>query len=400
MSLSTLIDRLRLAAFLDGQRMRAYLNILAVLSVAAILTAQVQTIERIAREPQHRAPLNDFCVFWVAAGFAADGHAAAAYDPDKTDPAVTRVIPLDPTSSLPFFYPPPALLLALPLALLPYLGALYAHLIGSYLALLAALRRQAKGGVPTLALAVMPAALMNALNGQNGAWSGAIFATAAVYLDTRPWLAGAVLGLLAYKPQLAVGLPLALAAARRWQAFLACGLTAALLCVVSGAAFGLDAWRGFLIASNGMRYALETDRVDWVRQLSAFTAMRLLGAPIWAAYTAQGLSAAFAIAALVRCCWRQSQGEAVVALAAAAATLMSPHIMDYDLPILAAGLLWAAREGIRHGFLGFEKLVLLAMYIAPIGARLLNIGPHIPLACPVLILTFITFCRRARRSAA
>ncbi len=66
-----------------------------------------------------------------------------------------------------------------------------------------------------LLLLAFPAFWSNATYGQNGFLSAALLAGATHHLDKRPAVAGVCFGLLAYKPQLGLAVPLALAATGR-----------------------------------------------------------------------------------------------------------------------------------------------------------------------------------------
>jgi hypothetical protein len=59
---------------------------------------------------------------------------------------------------------------------------------------------------------------MNAVGGQNSTWTAALFGGGLSLLERRPLLAGRLLGLLIYKPQLGLLIQVALLAGRHWRA--------------------------------------------------------------------------------------------------------------------------------------------------------------------------------------
>ncbi|WP_029586365.1 glycosyltransferase 87 family protein [Bradyrhizobium sp. URHD0069] len=61
------------------------------------------------------------------------------------------------------------------------------------------------------------AVFINAVGGQNSTWTAALFGGGLSPLERRPLLAGGLLGLLIYKPQLGLLIPVALAG-RHWRA--------------------------------------------------------------------------------------------------------------------------------------------------------------------------------------
>jgi uncharacterized membrane protein len=63
------------------------------------------------------------------------------------------------------------------------------------------------------------AVFVNLTHGHNGFLIAALFAAALALLDARPLVAGMLFGLLCYKPQFAIVLPLILAVTGRWRSF-------------------------------------------------------------------------------------------------------------------------------------------------------------------------------------
>src|SRR5436305_11815836 len=143
-----------------------------------------------------------------------------------------------------YSYPPVALVLTLPFAVLPYLPALGLWLIGGWYAFYRALRLAAPNAL-LLALAA-PAVFVNTYCGQNGVWTAAFLGGGLCLLARRPVIAGMLFGLQAYKPHLALMIPVALTAGRQWRAFAAAAVTVGLLLLASLALAGWDGWRAFL----------------------------------------------------------------------------------------------------------------------------------------------------------
>ena len=107
------------------------------------------------------------------------------------------------------------LLLITPLALMAHVPALLVWLAAGWYAFYRALRLAMPGqGAPLLALAA-PGGFH-----QRGrrTWTAALFGGGLSLLERRPLLAGGLLGLLIYKPQLGLLIPVALLAGRHWRA--------------------------------------------------------------------------------------------------------------------------------------------------------------------------------------
>ena len=77
-----------------------------------------------------------------------------------------------------------------------------------------------------------------------------------------------------------------------------------------------------------------------------------------------------------------------------AALLASPFLLDYDLVLLAVPLAWLAAQGLKTGFLPWEKLILAAGFLLPAVARALAGALAIPLSPLVCAAVFWLLLRR------
>ena len=295
--------------------------------------------------------------------------AAAAYQPDIMAAAQNAERALPAGQYFPFYYPPPYLLLCLPLTWLPYWPAMVAFLAAGFVPLVLALRRLEPAAFGWLPILAFPGMLVTAGTGQNGFLSAACFAGFMLLADKRPWLAGACLGLLACKPHLAVLVPFVLLAGGRWRSLAAAALTFGALAAISIAAFGLAPWWAFLHASRHAIGQITGAMVDESKIQSAFIAVRMLGGGIPLAAIVQAIIAAVALAATLLFVRRRPGGRAEGAALTAAALLCTPYLADYDLACLAPPLAFAAAQGVATGWRAYEKLMLLAVFLLPVFAR-------------------------------
>ena len=93
-----------------------------------------------------------------------------------------------------------------------------------------------------LAAVVAPATGITIISGQSGFLSGALMIGGLRLVSKRPMLAGILFGLLAYKPQLGVLLPVVLISAGQWRAVASAVLTVLACILVSTYFLGLQAW--------------------------------------------------------------------------------------------------------------------------------------------------------------
>jgi hypothetical protein len=254
-----------------------------------------------------------------------------------------------------------------PLGFLPYIPGLIVWSVLGVLALLPAARRFLPNPREALLLVVCPAAAINVGLGQNGAFTAVILLIGLSLWERRPALAGAVLGLLILKPQLALMLPIAVLAERRWTTMVAAGAVASGLLLVSIPAFGLGAWRGFLgdsLQTQQLMLTQGSGPFQWMMPTFLMSG-RLLGLPTTLAMTAQAIAAVAAVWAVWRS-WRSGADfEARACLLMVATFVASPQAFNYDLiPAACAGLvLWrrdqtAAGQGIALLLWGLPILMI------------------------------------------
>src|SRR5262249_22539846 len=154
------------------------------------------------------------------------------------------------------------------------------------------------------------AVFVNLTHGHNGFLTTALLAGGLALLDRRPLIAGVLFGLLAYKPQFAVMIPLVLLATGRWRTLAAGVATVAALTAVVSALFGTEVWHAFLAGSVFTRtVVLEQGNTGFNKIQSVFAWVRLWGGGVPLAYALQGaVSIAVAVALVVL--WRSGESMA------------------------------------------------------------------------------------------
>lgn len=306
----------------------------------------------------------DFSHYWVAATLALAGNPGAVFDFPKLRVAQQAVF--GPEASLPWLYPPTFLLLVMPLALLPYLVSLAVWLLTTLGGYLWTIRRIAPHPLtPWLTLA-FPGAFQNFYFGQNGFLSATLLGSGLLLLNRLPFTGGLLLGLLSYKPHLAVLLPLALVAGRRWRALLGMVSAAAGLALASvvflGAAVWVAFWRNLPLAVQ----LLGSDQLPLVQMPTVYAAIRLLGGGLPAARFLQG-AVMLAVAAVVVWVWfKGGSFTAQASLLVLGLLLFSPYAFAYDLALLALPLAWWGWEGYTKGWWPGEITFLSSCWFTPL----------------------------------
>ena len=339
----------------------------------------------------------DFIDPWAASWLTLHGHPTAVYDVARLWAVEKAAVTYPGVGYAGFHYPPMYLLIVMPLALMPYTWALAVWSVVTLAAYMAVMWMiDSEPDALWLAIA-FPGVFVNLTCGQNGFLTVAILGGAILALDRRrPILAGILFGLMSYKPQYAVLIPLYLLATGRWRVLLASAVTVAAFAALSLAVFGTQTWQAFFGSVEFTRHVvLEQGGSGFGKLQSAFAAMRLWGFGIKASYAMQAaISLATTIAAVW--IWRRTTNPRLQAAALATGVmLMSPYMMDYDLVVLALPIAWLAILGLQSGFMPWEKSILALAWMLPMFARTLAIDFRIPLAPPLLLMLMALIVRRA-----
>ena len=385
-------------AWLTPSRMRGYSAVL----LAAYLIASILWIALAnGLVDRNNKPLGtDFSNVYAAGMLASNGKPDVAYDWPSEHAVEKAIFGRD----VPFYgwhYPPQFLLVAAILALVPYGWALalwMATTLSAYIAIIRVILPQ-----PTAVLVALayPAVFVNLLHGQNGFINTALLGGALLLLDRRPITSGVLIGLLAYKPQFGVLIPLMLLATARWTVLAAASATVLAACTVTLSMFGTKVWVAFAASTTLTRHVvLEAGSIGWEKMQSIFSAVRMWGGGVDLAYMAQG-ALALGVAAGLIWLWRSEAAVDLKASALAVAALIAtPYVLDYDLMILAVAIAFYVRHGLARGFHNFELSLLAFAWIAPLLSRPLAEATGIPLGLIAQIVLFIMALGRARREVA
>jgi Glycosyltransferase family 87 len=316
----------------------------------------------------------DFINLWAAPQFAFGGRLSTLFDLPGYQTAV-GVLLGHPVPFTTWSYPLYTLPLFWPLAQLPYFWALAIWTFGLF-AVFAALVlseiRPSQRTVALLALALAPACLINAVGGQCGVLSATLMIGGILLIDRRPALAGVLLGLLAFKPQMAIVIPFALLALGAWRVILVAALTVLALVALSVALFGLDSWRHYFDINAAYTVASVREFHDTFKYMlaSVLAGARTFGLSNPVALAVQGV---VAVATIVLACWavrRTNDPCRRAFVLVTAAPLITPYVFNYDLVGVAAMLVWMlfGRLPWRSEWSG----VCLLVWIAPTAMMYLN----------------------------
>jgi alpha-1,2-mannosyltransferase len=426
-----MLDTLRTGDWLTLSRARLW-AIAVLIASAAGLVYLVTTSDGL-NDYQGRPLGTDFSNTYVAGKQVLDGHPEAPFDPRLQHERAKEIFGAA-TPRYGWHYPPLFHFIAAPLATMPYLVslavwqgitlALYLIAIRSIVSSWPGLSRPSttsfqatakdvdarhiRASTPVfdgtmaghdgawllLALA-FPAVFVNLGHGHNGFLTAALLGFALLWLDQRPIVAGILFGLLAYKPQFGLMIPLVLAASGRWRTVPAAGVTVALLALAVALVFGLDTWRAFFASAGFSREVLETGG-RWHMIQSVYSWVRLWGGGISLAYAIQS-AVTLVVAATLIWLWRSPADFALKAAALCLGTILAiPYSLDYDMMVFAPAIAFLAMHGARRGFAPYEITALAALWLVPLVARSVAQATMIPIGVLVTAAAFALIVQRVR----
>jgi hypothetical protein len=321
--------------------------------------------------PHFNAPGADWVIFLAAARAVFSHDLSNIYNQAWITNATNSQFAHWLSAPLPFPlfpYPPVYLLLVVPFAMLPVGWSLLLSQLAQFAALGWALRKVApdKSWLFFLAGAFLaPAASNNAVAGSNALLVAALIVGGMALVSTRPLLAGALIGVLVFKPQYAPLPFLALLAAGEGRALAAAIVSAAALCLLSAVLFGPSLWLDWFNVYLHPQAVAGVNATDWghIWDESVSTCVSLLGAPHWLATTAQVLAAVVAVVFT----WQafRARNPQRLAILCCAALLANPHVSNYDL-ILAAIASFLALQAVSESSSPRVLMLPLLAWLAPL----------------------------------
>jgi alpha-1,2-mannosyltransferase len=420
------------AAWLTPQRLRAQAFVLAVClwGVCAVDFATAGPFDRFGN-----IKFQDFLPIYTAARLISQGHAAEIYDDQRMAGEMRRIIGESASepmrARLPYLYGPQVGSLFAPLAKIPfavagriwaatglaiYFGCLLLlwKLGATFLASFArsGAFRERSLTLFTLAAAAYPPLFHCFVRGQNSALVMACFTAAYLAFNKQnEWLGGVALGLLIFKPQFLVAIPLVLLLSFAWKALVGLMFSAAAQLALAWLYFGTAVMRIYadmLLHVTRFLNAAELSQAEiQMHSLRAFWSLLI---PWPQAAFALYIVSAIVVVVLAASIWKSSSPLALrFAALTLAAVLVNPHLFIYDLLALGPALLLLAHWVVENRLVENRRdrhasAVLVLSYLA---FMLPLFGPlsrwtHLQLSVPVFFALLWTLwsCSRASNETA
>lgn len=389
-------EALRTGSWLTQERIRAYALMLGVMGVMALgfnwSTGTTPLTDRLGK------PIGtDFSAFWTAGRMLLGGDFVGMFNPAIHFDFQSDIFDDPWVEHYGWHYPPPFLAVAGLMATLPYVMSLMVWQGVTFALFVRTIQAIApKHPLVFIATFGFPAVFLTMGHGHNAFLTSALLGTGLLLMQRRPIVAGICFGLLSYKPQFALVIPLVVVLGGHWRVAQAAGATVAAMIVLSLAAFGPESWVAFFEGAAFTRYVvLEQGGTGWYKIQSVFSAIRSFGGSIGTAYAIQAavtISVLLALATMVLAgCDRR-----LIATATATATLLAtPYCLDYDMAILGIAIAFSVAHAADKGFVPYEKTLLAMVWLVPFIARSAMLLTGIPLGVIVMVAFFIFLVHRA-----
>jgi hypothetical protein len=335
------------ARLLGRQRIRALAIILAgcLWGVCAVDYAKPGVFDRAGN-----IKFQDFLQFPISARLIAHGHGGQLYDDGVLAREIRATVGRDTSVYLQYFYGPQVALPFIPLASLPFLTqamiwvalSLLMYFVCIYFIWKRCPKLRPYRVLVVLCALAYPPLFHFFMRGQLSAVVLVCFTAAYLaFLSERNFLAGIALGLLAFKPQFLVAIPLVLLLAQAWKAFSGVEISAAAQLGGTELYFGRDVMQAYIAkllhsASHPGSTELAFSPIQ-MHSLESFWEILIpwrLG--VWALY----LLASFVAIGIAAAIWKSSSHLPLrFSALILAAVLVNPHIYIYDLLALAPAFL-------------------------------------------------------------
>jgi hypothetical protein len=393
----------RMAAWLTPHRIRAQALMLAIClwSVCAVDFSTPGLYDRAGN-----IKFQDFLAFYIPASQIAQHRTAELYNPQALATDLQAIVPQRQRIILPSLYGPQVGLLFIPLAKFSFLtaGSLWAAfsllLYGACVYLLWKCCANLHPHAATVAIAAVafPPLFHCMVRGQISALVLLSFTLAFLAFNARhDWIAGLALGLLVFKPQFLVAVPLILLLAGSWKALSALVASAASQLLLTWSYFGSAVMRAYLEMILHMpRYVGSVEPGPAHVQMHSLRSLWILLLPWPRIALALYLLSSALIVVWAAATWKSSQSLALrFSALTVAAVLVNPHLFIYDLLVLVPALLLLTDWALMHMENKLTPPLTVLLYLAFVLPMLgpLSFWTHLQLSVLALALLQWTLFR-------
>jgi len=339
----------------------------------------------------------DFINYYSSSALGLQNDLATLFDPAQYQAFQKQYFDAPDLSGHSWSYPPHFLFLTRPLSFFPYLLSLTLWSVLGFFAFYKVSKLYTGNTHDALILALTPAVLICIVSGQNGLLSSCLIAAPFAIKNNHPRIAGILLGLLTYKPQLGVLIPLALILMRDWRVILWAGITTLALLGASVGLFGTEPWsrfiydvmpyQSFILVEMGPPFSYMVP--------SVYKSVLLTGGGKNLAIILQLIMSLLLVGLVVWAFLKKCRYDLQLACLFTSILLFSPYLVIYDMPILALSVYLYFRFLKETGQTVSRPKMYFLLFIAglPLFSFFLT-ASHLPIA-PIFLIGFVVCLVRA-----
>ena len=324
-------------------RLLSWAAVILFVAYGAVYVTGLDFAHAIPRDGKLHVVGRDFLNFWMYGRAAGEPNPGRYYDLGTYFAATDAITGPGYPQQL-WSYPPTLMLLAAPFGLMAYLPALALWTAIGVAAFILGLRLWTKDSRYLVPLLLSPAAIFGLVSGQMALVATAAMLAVLRWRETRPLVAGVILGLLTIKPQLGLFFPILLLATRSWKVIGAATVTAISLAALTALAWGSDVWLAYLThgIANQTQILTDSENLSELHMATLFINARSAGLSIGAAGAVQAVVSLLAMVLVWITFSRRPPADdrRANAIFLACAAFGTPYMMSYDtLPLVVAMVL-------------------------------------------------------------
>ena len=360
------------SSFLTSRRIRTHALLLAscLWGVCAVDYATSGILDR-----KGNVKFQDFLQFPISARLIAQGRSAELYSDQVLAREIRSTVGRDTRVYLQYFYGPQVAVPFIPLLPLPFLAqaAIWAAIsLAMYFACVLLLWKccpalKPYGGLIVLAAIAYPPVFHLFVRGQLSATILLCFTAAYLaFLSRRDWLAGVALGLLAFKPQFLVAIPLVLLLAKAWKPLAGMVVSAGAQLALTYVYFGRPVTQAYLFRLfQSARHPASTELAFSAIQMHSLHSFWELLIPWHSAVWLMYLLSSAVLIGIAAGIWKSSSALPLrFSALMLAAVLVNPHLYIYDLLALAPMFLLLADWSLQNRQHPSKPVLDISLYLA------------------------------------
>ena len=317
----------------------------------------------------------DFLAFYISAQQIAQHRASDLYDQKIGNDELLAIVRRPTGVHLPYLYGPQVGLMFVPLASLSFPAAARIWVVFSllvYFACIYAIWRRCRALRPysrivTIAAVAFPPLFHFFVRGQNSVIVLAFFTAAFLALRAdRRWLAGIVLGFLAFKPQFLIAIPLILVVAHAWKIFAGLAMSAVVQLAFARAYFGTAVMQAYFdTLQHTSRWITTAEANIAPIQMHSLRSFWSLLIPLPTVALVLYVLSSICVVWIASVIWN-SVPEMALRFSALtlAAVLVNPHLFVYDLLVLAPVVLLVTDWTLAHNQHPASPALRLLIYLS------------------------------------